>query len=103
MPPRAGHTKSRPHEGTPETRIQLGGIVEIRAFIFPILGILFLAARFVYGPQGLDSLSFLRAVFFLFYVPGNLLLKYSGVENSITGSWLFLIRFTPRSRVVCFG
>ncbi len=48
--------------------------------------ILVLAASLVYGLPWSESLRFLLAVFFLFYVPGSLLLKYSGVEDMVTGS-----------------
>jgi len=44
--------------------------------IFMLVAIFSLAARFAYGLPLLDSLKFSLAVFFLFYLPGNLLLSY---------------------------
>ncbi len=55
-----------------------------------LVGILILAASLVYRLPWSDSLRFLLAVFFLFYVPGNLLLKYSGVENIVAGGLFFV-------------
>ncbi len=52
--------------------------------------ILFLAASSVYRLPWSDSLRFLLAVFFLYYVPGNLLLKYSGVKNIVAGGRFFV-------------
>ena len=52
--------------------------------------ILVLAASLVYGLPWSDSARFLLAIFFLFYVPGSLLLKYSGIENMVTGSRIFV-------------
>jgi hypothetical protein len=74
---------------TPVLNTQFGKPLII-LFFTALAGILIIAARLVYGLQESDSLRFLLAVFFLFYVPGNLLLRYSGVEYNITGGRFFL-------------
>jgi len=74
---------------TPALQTQFGKPFII-LFFTGLAVILILAASLVYGLPWPDTLRFLLAVFFLFYVPGSLLLKYSGVENIVTGGRFFV-------------
>jgi hypothetical protein len=74
---------------TPALHTQFGKPFII-LFFTGLAGILIIASSLVYGLPWSDALRFLLAVFFLFYVPGNLLLIFSGVRTFVAGSRFFL-------------
>ncbi len=69
--------------------IEFNKLVIVLLF-FTLITVIGITANLAYNLPWLDSLKFILAIFFLFYIPGNLLLKCARVKHIVSGGRFFL-------------